>query len=181
MGYTTSFYAVDLDDLRSVIGTQDAALPAALKAEFADDIADSAAWHSDRIDDGAPTLDQALTQLLHGDALDAAHGFQYGYALELLCRHFGARVDDDDIGFVAQLGLQTSLNADHRLPIALPKPEDFPSINYLTRVELPEELARLEAQTRQTRDKGLAEAQRGLLEILRAVIAGGQDLVTFTY
>lgn len=134
MGYAYAVYAVDLNSLRATFGCKDEALYATLCAEYADDLKENASWFEDDIADGAPTLARALRDLLWGEP-KVEHGFQYGYAAELLCRHLGERVDDLELASfdeVADPLLRVSKTSELLgrgvMPMTFPAPEDFPEI-----------------------------------------------------
>jgi hypothetical protein len=178
MGYSTTMYAVDLEDVVRAQGSKDGSLVAKIVKRYAADIEESNAWFEEELADGAPTLDEALRQIVDGAPLDADYGFQYGYALELLCRHFGARVDEDQIGFIEHLGLRTKLN-DERPPIEIPEPDDFPKISHLKRDELGPEIASLEKQLAAPGEQH--DAQEKFIKQLRRAQDRAKAVVTFTY
>lgn len=184
MGYTTNFYAVDLGAVRAAIGSKDAALTEGLLAEFKDELARSDKWFAKKVAAGAPSLATAIAELVDGKPLNETAGFQYGYALELLCRHFGEQLDIDDISFISDLELDTRLNEDHRLPITMPKPDDFPSINFLVQDDLKREIANVKPQVKaddDEADEDMKEARESFLDALKQAQESGKDLVIFTY
>src|SRR5690348_1921903 len=91
MGYAYSVYAVDLKKLKP--GGKK--LFAELREKNAKDIEEADRWFDHYIiEKGAPTRLRALWQLMMKLPLQKDAGFQYGYCIELMCRHFGERVDE---------------------------------------------------------------------------------------
>src|SRR4051794_34596265 len=87
-GYSTVAYAIDIDRLRSAFGSGDEELLREVETKQARSLRRGDETFEDMIRDGAPTRREALRQILAGEIQgpDWA-GFQYGYALELLCKH----------------------------------------------------------------------------------------------
>lgn len=95
------------------------------------------------------------------------HGFQYGYALELLCRHLGKALDTADyagletfeeVGEVLKskplLAIQQGLDGGGPLFFPIPKPADFPGIaacDAATCAQLAEQLKALDPAWTRTR------------------------------
>lgn len=140
VGYAYSVFAVDLGKLKPA---RDKKLFAALREQYADDLARADEWFDDEIvKKGAPIRARALWELLHATPSQKAHGFQYGYALELLCRHFGERVDKISLTWFDDV-LDPLLKKAKRPPSArllgkgvrpmkVPAPRDFPEIGTVT-------------------------------------------------
>jgi hypothetical protein len=141
MSYPYSAFAVDLKKLAAAAGSKDKKLEAALLKKFAKHYAENAAWFEDEIAEGAPTLDAAVAQVLAGTAPKRSkHGFQYGYAAEVLVQHLGTRIDEDELGLgagdavepffkKAKLPSFDKLTKNGVLPMAIPKPANFPDIS----------------------------------------------------
>jgi hypothetical protein len=144
VGYPYSAFAIDLKKLAALAGSKDKRLEAALRKKQGSHYADNAEWFADEIGDGAPTLDVAVAQLIAGTAPKRSkHGFQYGYALEVLIRHVGTRIDEDELGLGAGDALEPFLKKAKRpsfdkltknavLPVPIPAPADFPDISTMT-------------------------------------------------
>jgi hypothetical protein len=139
MGYGFSVYGVDLAKLQPVWGSKNARLAAAIKSKQAEELAGNDEWFSDEIEEGAPSLASALDEIIAGKATKKKHGFQYGYALERLCAHMGKRIDDSDLSYAFDQNLDPLLKKVKQprtakllctgvLPLAIPRPSDFPVI-----------------------------------------------------
>ena len=181
MGYQTKMLAIDLGALRGVLGSKDAALLARLTKKAKKKIASHNAFFEDEIGEGAPKLEDALAALIEGKPLDEEHGFAYGYAFELLCDQMGKEIGDPESvpAFFSDLKIPTKLGeGDHRLPVAIPKPKDFPGIGYLTREEMQQEIEAF-APVADQYDESDPEAF--FIATLKKAFAMKRDVVTFTY
>lgn len=135
--------------LRRLIGSRTERLIHTIKREFAHRFE-----QDESVDENEPTLEKALSDLLAGAELSTAHGHKYAYALDLLCDHFGEFLDnsawsamrgewaDDVYQAMKRAGIDeqaVSVN-DHLMfrgsPIAIPEPDDFPSIGFLRKQEI---------------------------------------------
>ncbi len=139
MGYAYSVYGVDLKKLRP----QGKKLFAELREKYADDIKEADRWHDrDITERGAPTRSRALWQLMMKLPLQKDVGFQYGYCVEMLCMHFGERVDDVSLTWFSDvldplLKRARQPKTDTLLgkgisTIKIPKPADFPEFGTVT-------------------------------------------------
>jgi hypothetical protein len=144
MGYAYSVYGVDLAKLKALWGCKDAKLAAAIKKKHADRIDDNTESFEDEIEDeDAPTLGVAIDEIFAGKCKQKDHGFQYGYALELLCHHLGKRIDEESLSYFDDwidplLGKAKHSEKDtqkligaNTFPIKIPEPADFPTIGTL--------------------------------------------------
>ena len=161
MGYSTLVYGVDIDRLRSTFGSQDD-------------------MFLDEIRRGAPSLREALSQILRGQ-ITGGEGteFQYGYAAELLCKHLGQRLDNDDlIEFVDDLEIPTGVLSSGP-PLPIPTPLDFPMIGFLTADEVREEYDRLKDQDLSHDDEDIEAAREEFRSYLLQANDQGLGIVTF--
>jgi hypothetical protein len=94
---------------------------------------------------------QTIQELLNGECNHPEIGFQYGYALELLCPLCGDRLDNDEVYPLSMdyfdaidlawkdLGLADILSMNKFVwsgsPIKIPFPDEFPIIGYLSAAE----------------------------------------------
>ncbi len=176
MGYPYSAYAVDLAKLRAAAGSKNTRLVTAVRAKCERVIESNTTWFAEKIAGGAPTLDAALSEIIAGTTPKRSkHGFQYGYAVEVLTRHFGKRVDEDELGLGASKAIDPFLARAKRpklakllkagtSPIPIPAPADFPVIGTLDEKAMAALLAAL-AAAEPLRDKkvdatGIAVALR---------------------
>jgi len=139
VGYAYSVYGVDLKKLKP--GGKK--LFKELREKYAKDVEEADRWHDHYIiERGAPTRLRALWQLMMKLPLQKDAGFQYGYCVELMCKHFGERVDDTSLTWFSDVldplmkkarGPKTAaLLCAGVLPMKIPKPADFPEIGTVT-------------------------------------------------
>jgi len=129
MSYTLLPYLVDLDALRGALGSRDEALFAAIVGGDPDEFADDG-------EDGELSLARALRHLIQGKPLLATAAYQYGYALEHLCRYYGEMLPSDCWESIRwqvleQTGFAEVLDRTGP-PVPLPPSTDFPRIAHLT-------------------------------------------------
>jgi hypothetical protein len=149
----------------------------------------------------------ALVHLIHGGNPDPSVGYKYGYALFHLCLTLGDVPDHDAWcsirsealdgvdAFLKAAGVKPkSFTVDEFLvnrgpPVPMPRPEDFPSIGYLERDEVPAVLALLAParldpvlakQTARKRD-WLGEMTAELRSWVEACARAERDLVSFYF
>ena len=114
-------FGVDLERIKSAIDNQDMSVVDAAREKDPDEF-------DSTLDDGEPTVGEALTAIIKGENIDKTHAHQYGYAFKLMCETLGDWLPDDDmIGDLDPLELNSPLQ-DFRSPIAIPANEDFPYI-----------------------------------------------------
>ena len=132
MSYTLTTYLVDLDELRSSVGSKDDELIRSIIASNSDEFDDA-----DDFEEGTEYLPlaDALRQLIDGSDLDPREYTQYGYALEEVCRYVGQPAMEWTAlrwEGVEAVGLGRWL-VEPGLPVPLPPTDDdFPYIGYLT-------------------------------------------------
>jgi hypothetical protein len=138
MGYAFSVYGVDTQKVAAFGDSADTKLLATVLKNQARDVAANRSWFEDEIGEGAPDLAAALTEIAAGKCSNKASGFQYAYAVELLCKQFGKRIDDLSLAMsmdetidpfleVAKIkGGTLKLLGVGVLPIKIPRPDDFP-------------------------------------------------------
>jgi hypothetical protein len=144
MGYQTRIYGVDLRRLQSAFGSHDGDLVRRLSEQYAEDFADADEGFATEIAEGALTLEAALAEVIQGTISGSrSTAFQYGYALEMLSRHLGEKMDTDMLGEIEGIGFAEQL-ATSGPPIPIPIPEDFPIIGYMTHQDAVAELQRIE-------------------------------------
>ncbi len=164
MGYPFSAYAVDLKKLAAAAGSKDKKLEAALAKKHAMHFEDNAESFEDEIEEGAPTLAKAVGEIIAGTApKKSKHGFQYGYALELLTMHFGTRIDEDELGLGCSEAIDPFLKKAKRpdfekltkegvFPFPIPPPSDFPGIGTMNAKDIAACIAALDAIAPLTKD-----------------------------
>jgi len=146
MGHEITPYLVDEPTIAAFFGSKDERLIADVLAAFPDEVSKNEQSFATQIAAGAPTLEGALRAMANRETSrdPMPHAFQYGYALELLCRHLGTRIMDDEHpelaasirvnprGLRMTKELEWFLSLTHP-PIPIPKPEDFPAVGFLSR------------------------------------------------
>lgn len=139
MGYSYSVYAVDLKALRKLWGKKNRDLLEEIRDEQEDEIADNyASFEDEIIEEGAPVIARAVYEIFAGKPEKKQHGFQYGYALEMIVRQIGERIDDEELTWFDELLdplLKKARCPDTEqmmgsfvLPLKIPMPNDFPEI-----------------------------------------------------
>ncbi len=90
MSFSPSGYVVDIAKVKRTYGSKKPALVDAVVEKHAELVEENAKWFATAIaDEGAPRLGEALREIVDGKCTKKKHGFQYIYALELVCHHFG--------------------------------------------------------------------------------------------
>jgi hypothetical protein len=182
VSYGTNIYVVDLSTLRRAFGSHDQAIVDRISAANQDRFVRSDRWFKDRIAQGAPRLQQALQQLIDGNLDSAASAaFQYGYALELLCRELGRDMKTyEDIDSINDLLVQSEF-ARVGPPLPIPISLDFPEIRYASREDVIAEKRSLLAKEDLESDPCIVQARNTLLGCLDTAIELHQSLVAFRY
>ncbi|MCB9760180.1 MAG: hypothetical protein H6739_10130 [Alphaproteobacteria bacterium] len=141
MSYGLHVYSADPAAVIGAVGSDDVKLRRMIGGRFKRDIQQSDEWFASEIQAGAPPLYEALRALIHGGALDDRYGFQYGYAFELICRHYGRFQPNDGVsacryswieavdGALTDGGLKAADFMDLAFggaPVRFPAPDDFP-------------------------------------------------------
>ncbi len=176
MSVGTFGYLIDLDRLRSAVGSNDPELRRAIEERFADDFRHSeeivAAHHP-----GQLTLRQALSGLIAGD-VPADCEVEHLLAFEILCKFLGERLDDDDrLGDLEDLEIPTRLLKSGP-PVRLPEFED--RVGFLTPEETAQEWASLKGADLSHDDKDIEAARLMLRSFIEKAHVSGKSLVTIT-
>jgi hypothetical protein len=143
--------------------------------------------------------------MIMGGTKDKRFGFKYGYALDFLCRHLGEIPDNEswcsiryetldaidtvlkDSGVRSKTFSVAKFLVERGAPVDIPKPDDFPSIGYLTRDEIPAILAlltpeKLSKAIRRSDESDYFEGAFGELRSwLEACTKANRDLICFYY
>jgi hypothetical protein len=139
----------------------------------------TAKWEED--DEGSLTRRQATHDLISGEFSRTDCAYEYGYALERLCRSLGTRIKDVDFADLRDLKIDSPL-CTWRTPVALPPIDDFPYIGYLTADEVREEVARMESMDLSCPESPGVEKDRKLLfRCLNGASKKGLGVVAFYY
>lgn len=111
MGAGFTAYAVDLATLAAVFGSRDRALVDRVVARAGERIRRADEWFGERIAAGAPPLRAAVEEIVEGRCKAKRHGFQYLYALELVCLTVGTQVAHGDLSDRVEQNLEPLLRA----------------------------------------------------------------------
>ncbi|HVK12818.1 MAG TPA: hypothetical protein VM597_28965 [Gemmataceae bacterium] len=174
-----------------------------------DDIDDGDEDEDDDDDEGEPTRETttgaALVHLILGGSMDPSKGYKYGYALCHLCEHLGRVPDHDSWCSIRSRSVEAvdavlkkagvkpkTFSVEGHLqyrgaPVAIPAPDDFPAIGYLTRDEARTLLplldpAKIDAAIRNAPDdyqEWLETAIGELRAWLEACVKTDRDLICF--
>ena len=140
MGYSYTVFAVDLKALRKVWGKgkKNSDLLEEIREDQEDRIADNyESFEEEIIEGGAPVVGRAIYEIFAGKPEKRQHGFQYGYALEMIVRQLGECVGEELSWFDEFLDplLKKARCPDTEammgrgvLPLKIPMPNDFPEI-----------------------------------------------------
>lgn len=137
------FYALDVDKLRQMYGSNNEQLLAEILKSQAEEIEDNDAFFEDDIEDGElPDTATALRQIFEGNPQMDGDGAIYGYTLKIICEHLGELVWGGEYG-VADVTDHPydSIMVKSGIPIQLTEPHDFPMIGFLPFDEIDDELA----------------------------------------
>lgn len=169
MSYCLYIYAIQLDKLKKYCGSQDASILQTCETRLAGLMGHH---NHDPIASGAPSLRMALKQLIYGEVLDQAYGFQYAYALKLLCELYGESLDNQGwsgirIHYLDLMGkilekyqLEKHLRAllYRGAPIKIPFIDEFPAMGYLYLQETIEIDSKLESSDFSEYEKDIAKS-----------------------
>ena len=144
MSYELRAFAVDVDQLSSLVGSGNKALFNTVIDDFTPQLDHFDDVFFDEIDRGDPTVQTALRHILiDGVIPPRSPGYPYGYALELLCHHVGWQLTGPfggiDIAWLEEVdraldragappGYRALVLVSGRLPLPIPRPSDFPGI-----------------------------------------------------
>jgi|GEM_PF-4232452 len=127
------------------------------------------------------TDEQALAELIAGKISQPEHAATYGYALEHLCAALGIYLGAVGTDQLKSLKLKTPLSRT-RVPVKIPKGDDFPYISYLDAQEVQEEAARLGAtDLSYPTDLENEGERRRFLELLQSAGNQSRGIVGFYY
>ena len=191
MSATVDAYLIDASSLGRVFGGNNHHLVEEIVTGFSESIQSNFINYRHEIDDGALTVIQALTDIVQGDITMPQFAWQYGNAIQLLCKSIGTKLPNDEFQMM-QPGFFDAVEAQEirvipdmlfrhfNLPIPIPPIEDFPLITMITQDEAEyvlETTAEIEFHEPYAREK------RELMEEFRGWLAESkvarQDIVTF--
>jgi hypothetical protein len=204
VSYCVSAIAVDLDEVRAVIGSRKKAMLAQLQKELAGDLdqvdgmlEDYAEDNED--EDGNPpeplTTADVLRHLVMGEPYREEFGFAYGYCFEAICLHFGEFLNNsqwsamrsewfETVGKeLKKAGVDEKAFSMNKLffrgpPVKLPEIDDFPAVGYLTKSEVAKARAALaKADLSKVKNKEAVESIEQIRSWLDECAKSDRDLV----
>ncbi|MEM6855646.1 MAG: hypothetical protein AAF593_14660 [Planctomycetota bacterium] len=150
MSYSHTFYAIDLERLRGLWGSDDQGFAGAFAEAMAEEIEDNDLFFEDAIDeDRCPDTKAALLHILAGDIpKPRGHEAMYGYTLGMLFDHLGTLIECNDVYRVQSHPFASLLlRSGPPLPIPVDK-GDFPEIGFVAKSDLDREINALDAAPR---------------------------------
>ncbi|MFN3150000.1 hypothetical protein [Bremerella sp.] len=143
MGYTHAFFAVDIDQLKGLFGSNNDKLLAEILNARADDIEELDESFEDEINDGElPSAETALRQIFSGTIQPSMDGDMHAQVLLVICEHLGEQVFGGEYGVAGVADHPyDSLLLQSGPPLPIPEPEDVPEIRYLTLEQIDDEIA----------------------------------------
>ena len=169
MGFALTLYVTPLDRVHAAVGSRDDKLRRMISGRFKDDMARTDRFLSSAIEAvGAPSMHDALRAVIEGGPFERAHAFQYYYAYERICRHFGKYLNNNDFspfrgdwlaqvdaGFAA-LGVdmvEVSAFMHGAPPAPLPRPDDLLGYGEWTQSRCRQALAQYDASAAEARSQ----------------------------
>lgn len=150
MSVTWYGYLVDLVHVQHVYSSRDFALLDAVSHDFTRELRLNGQSYQAEIANGAPSLLQAVGELIVGSITSPQFAWQYGNAFHIICSLLGTKLPNDEFQMIH---LPSSRNftgkmewvgqymlSKPRYPIPLPPIEDFPLISYISKDEAANEL-----------------------------------------
>lgn len=179
MGYYTHLYAVDLQELRGFCATPGEDALAALFQSKNSEIEDNDDRFESEIDEDWPMTADAIAEIMTGNCVPGDHASMYGYALEIICSHFGEYLNNDELGSL-RYQLYESKLLETRSPVPMPLSDNFPSIGYLEANEVGIELEQLVSAGLPS-DEEVAEDAEVLRNSLERALEGKVGVISFYY
>ncbi|MDR3109863.1 MAG: hypothetical protein LBU65_09290 [Planctomycetaceae bacterium] len=166
MSYTVSFFLIDIEKLRSVIGGKDLSIV-------------------DKIDVDEENRSYLEALLLGSESGQDDDSSEYGYALEKIVEHlFGeseavpefedlryGEFDNPPLDWILQSGS----------PVKLPPIEDFPYVGHRTIAEMRNALDSWDDEKYDDFEPEIQEMIEGMFSVFQTAIEKKKDLITFYY
>ncbi|MFI4876816.1 MAG: hypothetical protein ACIALR_15805 [Blastopirellula sp. JB062] len=182
MSYVLSPILVDFAKLEKAIGSGDASLIEAVKANNPERFEDDEEWDAE--DEGMISLSDAIKDLVMGNELDDESGSQYGYALEEIAAHLGTSIPPTEWGGVRWAAIQecglVRLMAT-QAPVPLPDLEDFPALGHIRQADLAQQVNEFEQRIEQATDAAIQALLREFLDWLKQAQAQKTDVLLTYY
>ena len=177
MGYATHIYAVQLDRVRAVFGSDDDGLFRRIQRRNAQVWRHNGRVNADAIARGEPSDARALREVIAGRVTRPEYAPIYGRALRAICSDLGTRLGELPDIRLLQLG---SPLERFRLPVPLPPWDDLPIVSYLSEEEeVAAEVERISAMELSRGDPGLTRERQQYGILLGQAKEAGRAVVTF--
>lgn len=145
MSYCLHVYAIDLEKLKSYCGSKNETILKHGEVKLGSLMTHHDDFFTASMPPGTPSVRMALKQLINGEPRHPSYGFQYGYALKLLCELYGSPLNNNGWSATRDSYLEKmqeilkSYGLDSYLrrllyrgaPVEIPVIQDFPAIGYL--------------------------------------------------
>ncbi len=131
MGYSHTFYSVDIRQLKSLNGSNDKTLLNNVLSSQSNAIRENDAFFEDDIESGdVPDTATAIGEIIADDIREVDDGALYGYALKIICQHLGEPINVAEVADVADHPYESFLRKCGS-PIWIPDVSSFPEVGYL--------------------------------------------------
>ena len=139
MPYEHAIFTVDLPEFRKVWGNDNPALGDDIRDDQASAILDNYdRFEDDIVKGGAPVVARAMHEIFAGKPEKPRHGFQYGFALQLIVKQLGNQVGRGELRWFDEtldplLAAANCPDVERMMgrgvfPLEIPRPDDFPEI-----------------------------------------------------
>ena len=144
MSYFHMFFAVDLEELRRIYGSNDESFVQRVLEDCAYDLKDNDEFFEDYDDAPLPSSEELLREIVAGEIQthdQSGIEAKYGYVLKVICEHIGTPVGDE-VACVSDHPYDSVLTKSGP-PLPIPVDEgDFPEMGYVALEDLPAEIER---------------------------------------
>ena len=197
MSYSLTPYVVDLDVLHSSVGSKDDKLRRMIGGRFKRNLDFDDSQFDSIIDEGGPTIRDAIRAVIEGGPFDDQHGTMYGYAYKWVCEFHGRAQFNNDfspmrsgwLGAVDEGLKALGVNAVRveefsfgGLPSPLPTPDFLPGYGEWSRTECQQALEQWEAATGEAKaalDPEVLQAAEYCMDWCRNATAVGRGVAAF--
>ncbi len=197
MSYALTPYVVDLDVLHSALGSKDDKLRRMIGGRFKKHLDFDDSQFDSIIEEGGPTIRDAIRAVIEGGPFDDRHGTMYGYAYKWICEFHGRAQFNNDFSpmrsewlEVVDEGLKdlgvSAISVEEfsfgGLPSPIPAPDFLPGYGEWSLAECQEALAQWEAATGEAKsslEPEVLRAAESCLDWCRNATAAGRGVVAF--
>lgn len=132
MGYSHTFYALDVSELMALHGADNRDLLDSILKSQSSEIRDNDSFFEGEIREGdVPDTATAIQEIFAGNVRPVSDGALYGYTLKIICHHLGEQIEvGEGVAAVADHPYESFL-LKLGSPIPIPEPSGFPEIGHL--------------------------------------------------